>query len=93
MTRYRKKPVEIDAVQWTGDNTGEIAAMFADGLKGVSPIGRTGEKLVIRTLEGTMTASRGDWVIRGVRGEPYPCRDDIFRETYEPAAPAAEETR
>jgi hypothetical protein len=83
MARYRKRPVEVEAVQWTGDNNGEVAAMFASDLKGISPIGRTGEKLVIRTLEGTMTASKGDWIIRDVAGEAYPCRDHIFRKAYE----------
>ena len=85
MTRYRKRPVVIDAVRWTGDNQGEVAAILGDDLKGVSPLGRSGEQLLIRTLEGTMTAERGDWIIRGIKGEAYPCKPDIFEATYEPA--------
>ena len=45
---------------------------------------RTSERLVISTLEGDMTAEPGDWIITGVAGEVYPCKDDIFRKTYEP---------
>jgi hypothetical protein len=81
--RYRKKPVEVDAVRWDGTNMGEIAAMFPDDLKAITPMGRSGESLTIRTLEGNMTAARGDWIIRGVKGEPYPCKPDIFEATYE----------
>ncbi len=84
MPRYRKKPVEVQAVRWDGTNMGEIAAMFSEGLKAISPGGRAGEMLTIRTLEGNMTAQRGDWIIRGVKGEPYPCKPDIFEATYEP---------
>jgi hypothetical protein len=84
MARYRKRPVEVQAVQWTGNNMGEIASMFTADLKAISPMGRSGETLSIRTLEGTMTAQRGDWIIRGVQGEPYPCKPDIFEATYEP---------
>jgi hypothetical protein len=86
MARYRKRPVEIDAVRWTGENMGEIAAMFSSDLKAISPLGRSGEQLVIRTLEGAMTAQRGDWIIRGVKGEAYPCKPDIFEATYEEVA-------
>jgi hypothetical protein len=86
--RYRKKPVEISAVRWDGTNAGEIAAMFPDDLKAISPIGRSGELLTVRTLEGNMTAQRGDWIVRGIRGEPYPIKDSIFRETYEPVEEA-----
>ena len=51
---------------------------------------RTTERRVIETLEGTMVADPGDWVITGVKGETYPCKDDIFRATYEAADPQAE---
>ena len=45
---------------------------------------RTYEPVVIETLEGDMQAQAGDWIIKGVKGELYPCKDDIFRQTYEP---------
>ena len=83
MSRYRKRPVEVEAVRWDGHNQGEIAAMFADDLKAIQQLGRSGEHLLIRTLEGTMQANRGDWIIKGVAGEAYPCKDDIFQKTYE----------
>jgi len=65
--RYRKKPVVIDAVQWTGTNH---RGRFRGGL-------------VIKTLEGEHLANIGDYIIKGVHGEFYPCKPDIFRETYE----------
>lgn len=88
MARYRKRPVEIDAVRYDGRNRDEVVA-FIGGLgkveeKKVSGPGRgMHEGIVIHTLEGDMTASVGDWIIKGIAGEFYPCRDDIFRATYE----------
>ena len=79
MARYRKKPVEVDAVQWTGTNVREVQA-FASGDK----IQYGDGLLVISTLEGDARASPGDWIIRGIRGEYYPCKPDIFTATYEP---------
>ena len=58
MTKYKKKPVVIDAVQLT-------------------------RKITIETLEGNMVGNVGDWLITGVKGEQYPCKDDIFKECYE----------
>jgi hypothetical protein len=80
--KYRKKPVVIDAVQWTGDNWPEIAAFHRGDAFNVT---RTpdGNELNIATLEGVMVARPGDWVIRGVKGELYPCKPDIFEQTYE----------
>lgn len=77
MARFRKKPVEIEAVQWTGDNTNEVASFTG----GISRPGGAG--LIIPTLEGDHTASKGDWIIRGVKGEYYPCKPDIFAATYD----------
>lgn len=83
MPEYRKKPVVIEAFQ----NVVGMAATIADFL------GRGGEgkdwlyenpDFRIVTLEGEMVASRGDWIIKGVRGEFYPCKPDIFEATYEP---------
>lgn len=82
MTKYRKKPVVIDAVQWSGDILdAEQIVEFGDG----DPIGFKGDTLQIVTLEGVMSASPGDWIIRGVKGELYPCKPDIFAATYDPA--------
>lgn len=85
--RYRKIPVEVDAIQWTGDNKDAIEA-FTHGkarLKIVPGPGRgVHEALVIHTLEGDMRAALGDWIIRGVESEVYPCKDSVFRKTYEP---------
>lgn len=81
--KYRKKPVVIEAIQWNGDNTEEILR-FCDS----SCTYETNPAVLsIKTLEGVMTASRGDYIIKGVNGEFYPCKPDIFAATYEPAAP------
>ncbi len=77
--RYRKKPVVIEAVQFTGDNAGDVERFIGDAYETWIPSLR---KVAIRTLEGEMTASPGDYVIRGVQGD-YPCKQDIFEATYE----------
>ena len=81
MPGFRKKPVVIEAVQWTGDilDAETITNFAAD-----DPIGFQNDSLAVFTLEGLMTASPGDWIIRGVQGELYPCKPDIFAATYEP---------
>lgn len=73
--RFRKRPVEIEAVQLTEGNIIDVAQWC--GGHSSSP-----SRLTIPTLEGAMTAIDGDWVIRGVQGEFYSCRADIFRATY-----------
>jgi hypothetical protein len=73
--RYRKRPLVIDAVQWIG----EVAPIHDLGA-GYTLIDGA---LYIDTIEGRMCCSRGDWVIKGIKGEFHPCRDDIFRSTYE----------
>lgn len=78
MTKYRKKPVEIEAIVWTGDNLAEALSFVNTG-----DVGKSGDRFVIKTLEGDMTASPGDFIIRGVQGEFYPCKPDIFDATYE----------
>lgn len=80
MRRYRKKPVEIEAVEWQDCMTAEIRAWL--GATGWSHDFRSGA-LSLRTLEGVMCADVGDWIIRGVAGEFYPCKPDIFAATYE----------
>ncbi len=77
--KYRKKPVEVEAVQWRGDNLQELRAM--EGFDEVHT--SEGGVLTIYTLEGTHRAKVGDYIIKGVRGEFYPCKADIFEETYE----------
>ena len=78
--KYRKKPVVIEAVQF--DGTDESCDWLLPQLRDGS-ISRSFNKLYIKTLEGTMTADVGDWIIKGVNGEFYPCKPDIFAKTYE----------
>ncbi len=77
---YRKKPVKINAVTFEGKMTEVLKDFIGDAGKVVKG------KLVIETPEGDMQASKGDYVIKGIKGEFYPCKPDIFRETYEPVA-------
>ena len=78
MAKYRKKPVVIEAVQYDGFHTGELNDFCGSSI--FEPVGGSP---FIRTLEGDMTISKGDWVIKGVKGEFYPCKPDIFEQTYE----------
>ena len=81
MPKFRKKPVVIDAIHFDGANDSQVNE-FAGGLvwlESMPPIG------LIETLEGSMQLRSGDWLIRGVNGELYPCKNDIFQKTYEPA--------
>ena len=77
--KYRKKPIAIDAVQWTGDNLAELRKL--EGFNAVHTC--FSGKLNINTYEGVMNASVGDYIIKGVQGEFYPCKPDIFEQTYE----------
>ncbi len=80
--KFRKKPVVIEAIQWNGTE-----ASFADigeFMGGHYPY-LDKDKLLIITLEGTHFASIGDWIIKGIKGEFYPCKPDIFEQTYERA--------
>ncbi len=80
--KYRKKPVVVDAIQWTGENAFNIGEfMSSQDIEFRKPY--TSKRLTIYTLEGNMTASLNDWIIKGVQGEFYPCKPDIFKETYE----------
>lgn len=78
MAKYRKKPVIIEAIRWNGTITPDVTRFF-----GSKRIVTQGRYLLIRTLEGIMKANPGDYVIRGVKGELYPCKLDIFNQTYE----------
>ena len=90
MTKYRKKPVVIEAIQLTKSNFEEVENFIGnsflhrhynnevDFVKHENPIG-----IIIKTLEGDHLAKIGDFVIKGVHGEFYPCKPDIFEKTYE----------
>lgn len=80
--RYRKKPVVVEAQQLTNTNAGEIAVWCGGTVRGGPKGGSKGGSVLIQTLEGRMEAQPGDWVIRGVQGEFYPCKPDIFAATY-----------
>jgi len=99
MPKFRKKPVLIEAVCWTGYEAdvasvlafiGDLSKLPRDGAMIRPGIGYTPAlgTLDIPTLEGTMTASPGDWIIKGVKGEFYPCKPDIFEATYDAVEPA-----
>jgi len=77
--KFRKKPVVIDAIQWTGKNLDECIEFLGKSFGAHLHLNR----LVVLTLEGEHTATKGDWLIRGVQGEHYPCKPDIFEATYE----------
>jgi hypothetical protein len=81
MAKFRKKPVVIEAVQFTEANIKSGALDHIPMNLGIGPEGHFG---TIGTLEGEMRASLGDWIIQGVNGEFYPCKPDIFEKTYEP---------
>lgn len=83
--KFRKRPLEIEAFIWNGPNTRipkEFKAMDA-GIVTPAYLDRPG--LEIKTLEGYITAAHGDFIIKGVKGEYYPCKADIFALTYEPS--------
>jgi len=77
MSRYIKKPIAIEAVEWTGDNFNYMEG-FTDNRVWIN----TNLNLVIETLEGDMLAPIGDMIIKGIKGECYPCKPDIFKATY-----------
>lgn len=77
MIKATKKKVTIEAVQYDGNNADEIKDFIgADNLVWNS------DRILVKTLEGNMKANAGDYIIKGVKGEFYPCREDIFLETY-----------
>jgi hypothetical protein len=80
MAKFRKKPIEIEAIQF--DGTPDSYHKILD-LSGGIYRSFDGKYLVIETLEGTMKAIKGDWIIKGVKGECYPCKPDIFEATYD----------
>ena len=81
--RFRKKPVEIEAMLYDGDRHQCQRIHDWMGYEHDADAGDCQSGIAIDTLEGQMTASVGDWIIRGVQGEFYPCKPDIFAATYE----------
>ena len=80
VSKYRKRPVVIEAVRYDGHNHEEIGAFAGEN------VSLEGGILFVRTLENRrLEADRGDWIIKGIKGEFYPCKPDIFAATYEPA--------
>ena len=75
--KYRKKPVTIEAIQWNGENLSEIDQFTRGKVKNHESV------LIIPTLEGDMYASLNDYIIKGVNGEFYPCKPNIFAKAYE----------
>jgi hypothetical protein len=92
--KYRKKPVIIDAVQWTGENHREMFDFLTSDTFVNETMSVNGDHfyidhtkveggLVIKTLEGEHIATIGDYIIKGIKGEYYPCKEDVFLQTYE----------
>ena len=88
--KYRKKPVVIEAVKWTGLNLQECKGFTGDGAEYIyhdaaykADVAPPSIEIIIHTLEGDMRASVGDYIIKGVDGEFYPCKPNIFEKTYE----------
>lgn len=77
--RFRKKPVEVEALRWTGENSTDVLLFIGP----TASYNNILNAIKIPTLEGDMWAFREDWIIKGVKGEFYPCKPDIFEETYE----------
>jgi hypothetical protein len=95
VTRYRKKPVEVEAVRWTSDNAAELQAFAGQHFDTIDPPDRGDDpdadaRIFDVTHSTWLPLHRGEWLIKGVRGEFYPCADDVFQATYErvPAGPA-----
>lgn len=90
MAKFRKKPIIIEAIVWNGKNFDEISQFIGEDYGHKLSYEDTEEKAIntgeyfIKTLEGIMKANAGDYIIKGVNGEFYPCKPDIFEKTYEP---------
>lgn len=90
--KFRKKPIEIEAIQWVGNNAREMFNFLTDSVD--KPMDTFGDRfyiehvkvkggLVIKTLEGEHLANLDDWIIKGIAGEFYPCKPSIFEDTYD----------
>lgn len=85
MHKFRKKPVEVEAVQWMGSHEQALEIQEWAGREAITYVDRPTrlDYIEINTLEGSIYASAGDYIIKGVAGEFYPCKPDIFEQTYE----------
>lgn len=85
MPRFRKLPIEIEAMQWDGSTqSADDIEAWSDHMTACRALGTPVMlRLMVFTLEGEMWAMPGDWIIKGVHGEFYPCKPDIFAKTYE----------
>lgn len=88
--KYRKKPVVIEAIQWNENNLDEIKAFAGESVEywiadaaWEAGVGVPMKVLHVLTLEGRMNVSKDDYIIKGIKGEFYPCKPDIFEQTYE----------
>jgi len=81
MKKYRKKPIVIEAVEWKGNNFEDLIDLDEKQIIVSNPDGT----LTIPTLEGNHLCKKGDFIIKGIKGELYPCKPDIFEQTYEEA--------
>jgi hypothetical protein len=83
--KYKKKPIVINAIEWTGGNLDEcmcfLGGDFISYRAEKHPDGK--REIFVKTLEGSHVASKNDWIIRGVKGEHYPCKPEIFKTTYD----------
>ena len=88
MPQFRKRPVVVEAVKWTGNNRTELIEFLGGEKEHIIPLDGYGDSVhsyaTIKTLEGRMHARCGDWVVKGIKGEFYPVKPDIFVATYEP---------
>ena len=81
MSKFRKKPVVIEAVQFTLENKERVFVLL--NCPAILHSEKNNPIIKIKTLEGVMSARLGDWIIKGVKGEFYPCKPDVFEATYE----------
>lgn len=81
--KFRKKPVVVEAMQYTGENCFDCLR-FMDRASDIweADLNQT-DAPIVNTLEGDLSVSKGDWIIKGIKGEFYPCKPDIFQATYE----------
>jgi hypothetical protein len=87
MPRARKKPLEIEYIQWTKENVGDVFEFITldvdHNIEELNIANLAEGKLIIVTLEGNMQANVGDYIIKGIKGELYRCRAEVFKATYE----------
>ena len=90
INKYRKKPVIVEAIVWTGNNIDEIKELAKNAVEHIIFVDNN---LYIETLEGNMNVSIGDYIIKGIEGEFYPCKPNIFKKTYETVSMVSDNDR